>query len=144
MTRGTVWLRKYAERGVWGSWPCTKFSKANSQLIGVGSGGYHSSHDGYGYINSSLPTGIEKVESHFNISLEYTSGYRCPVRNAAVSTSRNPDQSHHIFGQAVDFKTATGWTSARKTAIYEWGLENSAESINYSPAEGNHNHLAWR
>ena len=135
---------EYTERGVLGSWPCTAFSKAHSDLIGVGTGGYHSSHDGYGYISSALPAGIAKVEAHFNISLKYTSGYRCPVRNAAISSSKNPDGSHHIFGQAVDFYTATEWTRERKAAIEEWGNINAAESINYPADDGNHNHLAWR
>ncbi|WP_420636948.1 hypothetical protein [Candidatus Palauibacter sp.] len=101
--------REYAERGVWGDWPCTKFNKTHSELIGVGtSSGYHSHHEGFGYINGALPNGITRVEALFNISMVYTSGYRCPERNAAVSTSRNPDGSHHIFGQAVDFYTASG------------------------------------
>ena len=98
----------------------------------------------YGYISSALPAGITKTEAHFNISLTYTSGYHCPVRNAAVSTSTNPDTSHHIFGQAVDFYTKTGWTADRKEAIHEWGQVNAAESINYPRGKGNHNHLAWR
>ena len=135
---------EYTERGVAGSWPCTVFSRAHSDLIGVGADGYHSSHDGYGYISSALPRGIAVVEAHFNILLKYTSGYRCPVRNAAISSSPNPDGSHHIFGQAVDFYTTTGWTTERKTAIDEWGKTNAVESINYPPEKGNHNHLAWR
>ncbi len=138
--------REYAERRVWGDWPCTKFNKTHSELIGVGTSGYHSRHEGFGYINGALPNGITRVEALFNISMVYTSGYRCPERNAAVSTSRNPDGSHHIFGQAVDFYTASGWGEDLKRRIHEWGSDpqNAAESINYSYALGNHNHLAWR
>ena len=134
---------EYADRGVGGSWPCTKFSKDHSDLIGVGTDGYHSRHEGYGYISSALPSGIATVEAHFNISLVYTSGYRCPVRNAAISSSANPDGSHHIFGQAVDFYTATGWTAELKERIHQWGRANAAESFSYPPPR-NHNHLAWR
>ena len=138
--------KEYADKEdeIWGSWPCTKFKKDHPQLIGVGTADYHSSHEGYGLINPALPSGIAKTEAHFNISMVYTSGYRCPEKNAAVSESANPYRSHHIFGQAVDFKTATGWTAARKDTIYKWGLTNAVESRNYSLADGNHNHLAWR
>lgn len=132
---------EYADRGIWGDWPCTKFSTDHSDLIGVGTSGYHSHHDGYGYVSSSLPAGIKRVKSHFNIELEYTSGYRCPEKNAAVSTSANPDGSHHIFGQAVDF-SVSGWTAELKESIHIWGSnpENADESIKYP----NHHHLAWR
>ncbi len=95
-------------------------------------------------VSSALPAGIKKTEAHFNISMMYTSGYRCPEKNAAVSESGNPYTSHHIFGQAVDFYAAEGWTEELKAAIDEWGQEHAAESINYSEEDGNHNHLAWR
>ena len=138
---------EYNDDRIWGTWPCTKFSKADSDLIGVGASGYHAYHDGYGYISSALPNGIAKTEAHFNMTLEYTSAYRCPVRNEFVSESENPFRSHHIFGQAVDFYTLTSaWTDSLKYEIYIWGLDkrNAVESRNYSEADGNHNHLAWR
>lgn len=65
---------EYVTRGVWGNWPCTMFTDAHSDLIGVGAAGYHSYHDGYGYVTSALTNGISTVEAHFNITLEYTSG----------------------------------------------------------------------
>lgn len=141
---------EYVERGVWGDWPCTKFNKRYPELIGVGSAGYHAHHEGYGFVSSALPRGIAKVESHFGIRLAYTSGYRCPARNALLprpAGAGDPDKSHHVFGQAVDFVTAsTPWTPELKQLIHEWGLDpaNAAESINYPSEDGNHNHLAWR
>ena len=90
-------------------------------MIGVGASGYHAYHDGYGYISSALPNGIAKTEAHFNIELEYTSAYRCPVRNEFVSESENPFGSHHIHGPAVDFYTETReWTVSLKNRIYIW------------------------
>ena len=140
--------KEYADKEteIWGNWPCTKFIKSSSGLIGVGTGGYHSDHDGYGLVNPQLPAGIAKTEAHFNISMTYTSGYRCPEKNATVSekNGRDPYRSHHIFGQAVDFYASPGWTGELKDSIYRWGFTNSVESLNYSLAEGNHNHLAWR
>lgn len=130
----------------WGNWPCTRFSRSHSDLIGIGADGYHSHHEGYGLVSPALPAGIAKTEARFNISMVYTSGYRCPEKNATVSESDNPYRSHHIFGQAVDFYTATGWTAELKAAIHKWGSDkaNAAESRNYPLSEGNHNHLAWR
>jgi hypothetical protein len=135
--------KEYEDERIWGDWPCTKFKTSATGLIGVGTSGYHSKHNGYGLVSHKLTAGIAKTEAHFNINMVYTSGYRCPVRNAAISESSNPYTSHHIFGQAVDFRTATGWTAELKDTIFRWGLNNAVESINYGPAKGNHNHLAW-
>ena len=137
--------KEYAdkEEEIWGSWPCTKFKRSNTGLIGVGPEGYHKYHDGYGLVHPKLPAGITKTEAHFDITMVPTSGYRCPVRNAVVSENDDPYRSHHIFGHAVDFKTETGWTAELKDSIFRWGHANSVESLNYPPEKGNHNHLAW-
>ncbi|MDE2761893.1 MAG: D-Ala-D-Ala carboxypeptidase family metallohydrolase [Gemmatimonadota bacterium] len=137
-------LAKEYLSGVWGNWPCTKFKRDHAELIGVGANGYHQYHDGFGLIIPALPNGIATVESRFNISLEYTSGYRCPVQNRKIKNSGG-NTSHHIFGHAVDFRTTTGWTDALKDSIHQWGSNkaNATESINYAKADGYHNHLAW-
>ena len=131
---------EYKERGDSENWPCSKFYTVPGYLYVGPTGTHNGEHSGYGYINPALEVGLDAVRTQFETDLSVTSGYRCPVGNANVPNSGS--NSHHIHGQAADFKTTTlPWSTAVRDTIAEWAemYGGAVEVIPYT----NHIHLAW-
>lgn len=124
-----------------GHWPCSKFESVPGYLY-VGTRGTHDGqHSGYGYINPALESGLAAVETSFETDINVSSGYRCPEGNASIPNSG--DNSHHIHGQAADFKTITlPWSTAVRDSIAEWAeAYGGAVEVRKYPT---YLHLAWQ
>jgi len=89
-------------------------------------------------IRGSLLNGLECVRSgNGNVALNINSGYRCPVRNAAVGGA---SQSRHMFGDAADIASNAGTWQALHDAGKNCGACVEPQSVSGS----GHVHVDWR
>ena len=133
--------KEYSDHGVNGSWPCHTFTLVEGGYY-VGTAGIENNkHEGYGVLQSSLPSGLANLKAYFETDLAISSAYRCPVGNRAAGSQS--DNSHHVHGGAADFKPLDlPWNEATKEAIGDWA-EGPGGAAEYRSDYANHLHIAW-
>lgn len=85
------------------NWPCTAFSISYGRFIRQDSDTENGLHNGYSFIDPSLPIGFSLIEQHFNASFRINSGYRCP--KGKEDTPGDAPFSQHVLGLAADFRS---------------------------------------
>jgi hypothetical protein len=106
-----------------------------------------SGHSPWGWIQSSLTTGLEATRTNYGAAIYLSSGYRCPHGNLGVGGVTN---SHHMRGRAADMyrNAAHTWQNEAEFNV----LKAAAEATNPMPIESfdyntypndHHYHAAW-
>ena len=104
---------EYEEYGVDFTITCDQFTTTGgsahfswSELNGHWYQGNENEHYPWGYISSSLTTGLELARTAYGGPLGLSSGYRCPAGNSTIPDSA--PQSSHMRGRAADVPSSFG------------------------------------
>lgn len=115
-------------------------------------------HEHYGWVQSSLKTGIQGMRDAYGGPLPLKSGYRCPHGNASIPTAS--PKSWHLEGRAVDISVKSmvgvwsnwsGMTKDERAKVEAIWLELDRLAIDggatdlqdFTTYDDRHYHAAW-